>query len=59
MKLLKMTRPDVRLDHWCIVGLNHSLQDEFEGAEVGDSICIEVVEMTDEEFKALPEFEGW
>ena len=32
---------------------------EFDGAEVGDKITIELVEMTEPELEALPEFMGW
>ena len=32
---------------------------EFDGMEVGDKIQIEVVEMTEPELEALPEFLGW
>lgn len=32
---------------------------EFDGAEPGDKIEIELVEMTEHELENLPEFEGW
>jgi hypothetical protein len=32
---------------------------EFDGAEVGDKVTIEMIEMTEDEFDNLPEFEGW
>lgn len=36
-----------------------SASDEFDGAEFGDVIKLELLEMTEEAFDALPEFEGW
>lgn len=46
-------------DHTCTCDLRHanlpdSIADWFDGAEVGDSVTISVVEMTDEEFERLP-----
>jgi hypothetical protein len=32
---------------------------EFDGMEVGDKISIQIVEMSEKSFEALPEFEGW
>lgn len=32
---------------------------EFDSLEIGDQIRIEIVEMTDAELDALPEFIGW
>jgi hypothetical protein len=43
-------------------GLAGLLDGEFDGLEylpVGTSITLTVVEMSQEEFKALPEFMGW
>lgn len=44
---------------WCICGINHSLADEFDGAEVGERVEIEYCEMSKAEFDALPDFPGW
>lgn len=35
--------------------------DDFKGGYIGDKIAIEleIIEMTDEEYDALPEFPGW
>jgi hypothetical protein len=32
---------------------------EFDGAEVGDKITIELLQMTETELENLPDFEGW
>ena len=32
---------------------------ELDGAEVGDKITVELLEMTEHQFENLPEFEGW
>lgn len=36
-----------------------NLVDELRDAEVGDVYGVEVIEMTDEEYDALPEWEGY
>ena len=35
------------------------LRESFKGDEPGDGVTFQVVEMTDTEFNALPEFQGW
>jgi len=32
---------------------------EFDGAEIGEAITVELCEMTEQELDDLPEFEGW
>lgn len=32
---------------------------EFDGSEPGDKITMALVEMEEEEYKKLPEFQGW
>jgi len=46
---------------WCVVEFDkeHLWDGNISEMESGDRLLIEVVEMTDEEFKALGEFEGW
>ena len=39
--------------------LCYALDGELDGISTGDKIILEVVEMTEEEFQNLPEFEGW
>lgn len=48
-------------DPWCIVSFDAiCLWDgNISEMEVGDTMIIEVVEMTQEQCEALPEFEGW
>lgn len=38
---------------------NVNVKDLFDGAEVGDSFLLELVEMTEEEFSFLKEFTGF
>lgn len=39
--------------------LDQALDGEFDGAEPGDKIILELVEMEQLEYEKLPEFEGW
>lgn len=58
-KYMKVTRPDFG---WVILRLDDAIEElktSFEADEEGDQVTYEVVKMTEEEFKALPEFEGW
>jgi hypothetical protein len=60
MKYLKITRP--REGGSYIQPINeiaNAIDGEFDGAEAGEKICLELVEMSDEEFEALPDFAGW
>jgi len=36
-----------------------AIKDEFDGAEIGDEVVLELCEMTREEIDTLPEFDGW
>jgi hypothetical protein len=58
---VKLTRPD--LDNGrtsCILEMHQfSASDEFAGAEIGEKLQLEYIEMTREEIDALPEFGGW
>jgi len=57
---VKVTRPDVSPGVFCVYPIaSFAAYDEFDGAEVGDTIVMELCEMTDAEFEALGEFEGW
>lgn len=45
---------------WCVFKTAaEAIDSELTDAAVGTAIRIEVVEMTDAEFDALPEFQGW
>ncbi len=57
---VKVTRPDSHAGLWCLSKLaGFDLAAEFDGCEVGETITIEYVLMTQDEIDALPEFEGW
>lgn len=58
-KYAKVSRPGLG---WYIANLGDAIQEletSFEADEEGDQVTFEVVKMTEAEFKALPEFEGW
>ncbi len=57
---VKVTRPETHAGLWCVYRLaSFSAADEFDGAEVGEMITMELCEMTQAELDALPEFTGW
>jgi hypothetical protein len=64
-KYVKVTRPDCGKTNYAqpVREIRNILDGEFDGfeewAEVGDIIQFEVIEMDDEEYSKLKEFEGW
>lgn len=58
---VEVTRPDSKgRSDKCIWRYDKFTVDlEFDGAEVGDSITLTLAEMTEAELEELPEFEGW
>ena len=60
-RYLKISRPN--LGGFYVTGDQHLAKDElitsFENDEIGEKLLFELVEMTEDEFNALPEFEGW
>jgi hypothetical protein len=61
MKCVKITRPDShgpKFGYICILD-GFSARDEFDGAEVGEKVTLELLEMTPEELAALADFGGW
>ena len=54
----KLSRPDLRAGY-CVFQNLDSIPFEIDAGEVGDTFEIEIVEMTQEEFDDLGEFEGW
>lgn len=59
MKVFKVTRKDSG-EMFCIYRDGATLVDsEFSDAETGDLIEVTLIEMTEEELDALPEFDGW
>jgi hypothetical protein len=59
IRCVKIERPDCSPGASCICRIEHSLVDEFEGAESGEQILVTYCELTKEEYDALPEFAGW
>jgi hypothetical protein len=37
----------------------NAIDGEFDGSEIGDTITLKLVEMSEEEYENLPEFTGW
>lgn len=61
VRYVKVTRPAThgeKFGCWMPVE-NFSASDEFDGAEVGERIVLELCELTRDEILAMPEFEGW
>lgn len=58
---IKVTRPALDGGRQCCIFTirQFSAADEFDGADIGEMLNLEYIEMTQEEFDALPEFEGW
>ena len=58
---IKVTRPATHGDKYgCWSPLKgFSVEAEFDGAEVGERIVLELCELTRDEILAMPEFEGW
>lgn len=55
-----VTRPDTHAGMSCTWWLKgFDVDAEFDSAEVGDRITLEYGEMTQAEFDALGEFDGW
>jgi hypothetical protein len=60
VKCAKIRRPESHGSLWCLVRLaGYSLSDEFDGAEVGETLEIEYCELTEKELSELPDFPGW
>lgn len=60
IQCVKVTRPDTHGGQYCVFPLaGFSAADEFDGAEIGESITLTLCAMTEAEFDALPEFNGW
>lgn len=58
MKVFKVTRPDHGKAN-CIHREWDSVESEFDGAELGEQIIVELVEMSAKQLDALPDFAGW
>jgi len=55
----KVTRPATHGNLSCIHNSWDAVGAEFDGAEDGEVISVEIQHMTPEQIAALPEFEGW
>ena len=56
----KITAPERLGDQFVVVrDTDLSLTDYLDGSEHGDVWKVEIIEMSDSEFEALPEFEGF
>ena len=58
LKVYKVTRPDFG-NQYCVFRSWGEVESEFDGAENGDTIHVQMMEMTQAEFDALPDFSGW
>jgi len=58
IKAYKVTRPEF-LNQYVVYRSWGEVEAEFDGAEYGDTIHIQMVTMTEGEFQSLPDFEGW
>jgi len=57
---INVTRPDTHPGMTCTYHYDaFSAKDELDGAEVGESITLTLAEMTEEEYSALGDFDGW
>ncbi|MFA5808729.1 MAG: hypothetical protein WC935_00145 [Thermoleophilia bacterium] len=63
MKYIKVSRSDMPGSYTdTLKGAANCVEGEFDGIEgvpVGTSITLTVVEMSEEEYAKLPEFDGW
>lgn len=61
MKVYKLSMPDTFGLRFCSFpeSAKDALMTEIENTEIGDKLVIEVIEMTEEEYSKLPEFDGW
>lgn len=60
VRCLEIRRPDSHGESYrCVVGMNHDMRDEFDGAEDGEIITVTYREMPRDEYLQLPEFTGW
>lgn len=59
MKCVKIHREGMGGYVQSLADIGSALDGEFDGADPGDMVALEYVEMTQEEYDALPEFTGW
>ena len=59
VRAYRVTRSDYPGNNCTYRNVDTLIDGEFDGAEVGDKITIELVEMTEDQLESLPDFEGW
>jgi len=62
MRYVKITRGDMSgsyVEPYTPRDVMNVIDGEFSDAELGEKITLELIEMTEEEYDALPEFQGW
>lgn len=60
IRCVKVTRPETHGAQNCIYSLDKfSAFDEFDGADPGEKIQLELLELPEDVFQALPDFTGW
>ncbi len=59
VRVFRVMRPDMGNVSWISRDWETIADAEFDGAEAGDRITVEVAYMTEQELEKLPEFEGW
>lgn len=58
-RMFKIERADYPGQCWVSRDLATVQDAEFDGVDIGDSITITLVELSEEQLAAAPEFEGW
>lgn len=60
MLCVKVTRPGLPGGYTqSLDTIDWAIDAEFDCPEVGDKLILEVIEMDEEEYNNLPDFEGW
>jgi hypothetical protein len=59
VRIFKVFRPDEGGKYWVTRDWASILDGEFDGAQNGDRIIIELGEMTEHAIAKLPDFDGW
>ena len=58
LKVYRITRPDCG-SQYCVYRFWTDVEAEFDGADEGDTIHVQMVFMTEAQLEALPDFPGW
>jgi len=57
-KVYRVSRPDIDPGKFCVLQNWNEVESEFDGADVGEKITIELQELTQAEYEALGDFRG-